>query len=268
MDDGTWIAAGAGFMTNPRTSVHASVLFGLALVGLLGCHRGRDDRSAPQATERQLRNLVETGARDIPCPEPTLIQQQIGDGLYAVQGCGRSREYLLLCEGRHRGCRWNPVTPVEQVAAAEMGCAQLAIAQPSPITRDVSGCGQTVQYTIGCNVAGCAWGHAGGVATVTQVAAAPPPPPATTVTAGGSVAVSGDPQGQLMQLASDRWSRAQACLGGQHANATLTLGVDGLVSASLADPFHGTSVEACVQGVLGDIRFTGQTTAVSVVVTL
>lgn len=269
MAHGTSIAAAGVFMTNPRTAVHSSVLFGLSLLVLVGCHRGRDDRAAPQATERQLRNLVATAARDIPCAEPTLIQQQIGDGLYAVQGCGRSREYLLLCEGRRaHGCRWSPVTPVEQVAAAEMSCAQLVIGQPSPITRDVSGCGQTVQYTIGCNVMACAWGHAAGIATVAPVAVAPAPAPAPVPTSGGTVAVSGDPQAQLLQLASDRWAHAQACMTGQHANATLTLGVDGRVTAILAEPFHGTAVEACVQGVVGDMTFTGQTSPVTVVLTL
>jgi hypothetical protein len=270
MRDGTSIARGGGSMTNPRTAVHSTLLAVVALFSLLGCHRGRYDGAAPQATERQLRNLVETAARDIPCAEATLMQQQIGEGLYAVQGCQRSREYLLMCEGRGaRRCRWAPVTPVEQVAAAEMSCGQLMITQPSPITRDVSGCGQTVQYMIGCNVAGCAWGHAAGTATVAPVAVAPmQTAPAPAPTSGGSIAISADPQAQLLQIASDRWTQAQACMGGQHANATLTLGMDGRLTATLADPFHGTSVEQCVQSVVGNLTFTGQTASVAVVLTL
>jgi hypothetical protein len=114
----------------------------------------------------------------------------------------------------------------------------------------------------------CAWGHAAGIATVAPVAVAPAPAPTPAPTSGGTVAVSGDPQAQLLQLASDRWSHAQACMTGQHANATLTLGVDGRVTAILAEPFHGTPVEACVQGVVGDMTFTGQTSPVTVVLTL
>lgn len=260
-------------MTKSRTRVHFIVLFGVAL---LGCHRHRGDvgiAGGPQATDRQVRNAVSIAARDMQCPEQTLSAQQIGESLYTVHGCGRSREYLLLCAGRRRACRWSPVIPVEQVAASETGCTTFTITEPSLIERAVSGCNQTSMYMIGCNVAACAWGHAaGGGGAVVQSA---PPPQATTTTtttvATGSMTLpTSDPQSALMNLASDRWTQAQACLNGQHVDATLTLGVDGRVSAVLDDPLHGTPAEACVQGVVGDVSvsMTGQTAPVTVMLTL
>jgi hypothetical protein len=237
-------------MTNSRTRVHFLVLFGLALAA---CHhRARDPVVAgggQAASDRQIRNMVGLAARDMPCDARSLQTQQIGESLYSVAGCGRTREYLLQCTSR-RACRWTAVTPVEQVAAAETQCTAFAISSPSPITRALTGCGQTFTYMIGCNVAACAWGHAadaGGTVVATAPASAPvqaAPPPAP---------VQGDPQGQLMTIASDRWSRAQACLDGQHVDATLTLGLDGRVTVQLDDPLHGSPQEACVQQVVADV---------------
>lgn len=258
-------------MTNSRTRVHFIVLFGLAL---LGCHRhgavATGPGGGPQASERQVRNAVGLAARDMQCPEQTLSAQQIGESLYTIHGCGRSREYLLMCT-RH-ACRWSAVVPVEQVAAAETGCTAFQISEPSPIERAVTGCNQTSMYMIGCNVAACAWGHAAGGGAV---ASAPPPQQmtTTTTTVQGTATLPAstiDPQSQLMTLASDRWTQAQACLNGQHVDATLTLGVDGRISAQLDEPLHGTPAEACVQGVVGDVtvQMTGVASPVTVMLTL
>lgn len=259
-------------MTKSRTRVHFLVLFGLAL---LGCHRHRADTvgvaGGPSATDRQLRNAVALAARDMQCPEQTMSAAQIGESLYTVHGCGRSREYVLMCS-RH-ACRWQPVTPVEQVAAAETGCTMFTISEPSAIERTLTGCNQAVTYMIGCNVAACAWGHAAGGGQVVQSA---PPSTATTTTttttvaSGSATLATSDAQNALMMLASERWSQAQACLGGQHVDATLTLGVDGRVSAVLDEPLHGTPAEACVQGVVADVSVSmqGQASPVTVMLTL
>ena len=258
-------------MTNSRTRVHFVVLFGLAL---LGCHRHRADvgvAGGPQASDRQVRNAVALAARDMQCPEATLSAQQIGESLYTVHGCGRSREFLLMCSGRGRACRWQPIVPVEQVAASETACTAFTITEPSPIERSLTGCGQTVVYMIGCNVSACAWGHvASGGGAVVQ--SAPPPVQTTTtttaVTASGTATI--DPQSALMDLASQRWAQAQACLGGQHVDATLTLGTDGHISAELDAPLHGTPAETCVQQAVGDVSVSmaGQTSPVTVMLTL
>jgi len=261
-------------MNHSRTRLHVIVLFGLAL---LGCHRhARYDVGAaagPQASDRQVRNAVQLAARDMQCPEPTLSAQQIGQSLYSIHGCGRSREYLLMCAGRHAACRWAPVVPVEQVAAAETGCTAFSIAEPSAIGRTLSGCNMSVSYMIGCNVAACAWGHAaGGSGAVVQ--SAPPPQQttttSTTVASGSATLPPSHPQNPLMTIASDRWTQAQACLNGQHVDATLTLGTDGHVSAVLDAPLHGTPVEACVQQVVADVSVSmaGQTSPVTVMLTL
>jgi hypothetical protein len=256
-------------MINSRTRVHFVVLFGLAL---LGCHRhaGVGVAGGPQATDRQVRNAVSLAARDMQCPEQTLSAQQIGESLYTIHGCGRSREYLLMCAGRRRACRWAPVVPVEQVAAAETGCGAFQISEPSPIERTLYGCNQTATYMIGCNVAACAWGHAAGGQVVQS---APPPQQTTTTTTvatGTATLPTSDPQSALMTLASDRWTQAQACLNGQHVDATLTLGADGRVTAQLDDPFHGTPAEACVQGIVADVSvsMSGVAAPVSVMLTL
>jgi hypothetical protein len=265
-------------MTNSRTRIHFVVLFGLAL---FGCHRhaqyATGAAGGPQATDRQVRNAVALAARDMQCPEPTLSAQQIGQSLYSIHGCGRSREYLLMCSGRH-ACRWSPVVPVEQVAAAETGCTAFTITEPSPIERAVSGCNVTVQYMIGCNVAACAWGHAAGGGAVAQSAPQPQPMATSTTTTTTTTVASGsatvpagaDVQGQLMDLASARWAQAQACLNGQHVDATLTLGLDGRITAQLDDPLHGTPAEACVQQVVGDVQvqMQGQASPVTVMLTL
>jgi hypothetical protein len=255
------------------TPMRNTARFGLLLgLGLLGCHRhARYEVGAaggPQASDRQVHNAVHQAAADMQCPEATLRPEQIGESLYSVHGCGRSREYLLQCANRH-SCRWQPVVPVEQVAAAETQCTQFTIAEPSVIERSLTGCGITSVYMIGCNVAACAWGHsAGSVASGTVVASSGPPvtaaPPPTAAPA------TADPQNALMMVASDRWTRAQQCLNGQHVDATLTLGLDGRVTAALDAPMHGTPVEACVQQVVGDVTVSmaGQTSPVSVMLTL
>lgn len=259
-------------MTISRTRIHAIVLFGIAL---LGCHRHRAEvgvAGGVQATDRQIRNAVALAARDMQCPEATLSAGQIGESLYTVHGCGRSREYLLMCSGRGRACRWQPVVPVEQVAASETGCTTFSIAEPSPIERSLTGCNQTFTYMIGCNVSACAWGHAATSGAVVQTAA--PPPQTTTVaptpvaTASGTATI--DPQSALMDLASQRWTQAQACLGGQHIDATLTLGLDGRITAELDAPLHGTAAEACVQQAVGDVQvqMVGQSTPITVMLTL
>jgi len=249
----------------------ARLVFVLGLA-LLGCHRhARYEVGAaggPQANPRQIANAVHQAAADMQCPEATLRPEQIGESLYSVHGCGRSREYLLMCPGRRGACRWQPVVPVEQVAAAETQCTQFTIAEPSVIERALTGCGATTVYMIGCNVAACAWGHAAGAASGTVVASSGPPvsaaPPPAAAPSGA------DPQSALMTVASDRWSRAQACLNGQHIDATLTLGLDGHVTAALDAPMHGTPIEACVQQVVGDVTVSmaGQSSPVSVMLTL
>lgn len=259
-------------MTNSRTRVHFVVLFGLAL---FGCHRHRDATvgiaGGPQATDRQVRNAVALAARDMQCPEQTLSAQQIGESLYSIHGCGRSREYLLMCSGRHRACRWSPVVPVEQVAAAETGCTAFSITEPSAIERAVTGCNQTSMYMIGCNVAACAWGHAAGSGAVVQSGPQPVATTTTTTVATGTATLpTSDPQAALMDLASERWTQAQACLNGQHIDATLTLNLDGHIAVALDEPLHGTPAEACVQGVVADVsvQMTGATSPVTVMLTL
>ena len=154
----------------------------------------------------------------------------------------------------------------EQVAASETQCTAFTITEPTPIERALTGCGQTVTYMIGCNVAACAWGHMASSGGAAPVATAPP----TTTVATASATATIDPQSQLMTIASDRWTRAQACLNGQHIDATLTLSLDGHVSASLDAPLHGTAVEACVQAAVADVTLamTGATAPVSVMLTL
>lgn len=257
-------------MTKSRTRVHFIALFSLAL---LGCHRhggpaGVGPTGGPQASQRQLQNAVQLAARDMQCPPQTLNAQQIGESLYSIHGCGRSREYLLMCA--RRACRWAPVAPVEQVAASETGCTAFTIAEPSPIERALTGCNQTVTYMIGCNVAACAWGHAGSIGGTVVQSAPPPTATTTTTTTTASASATIDPQSALMSLASDRWTQAQACLNGAHVDATLTLGTDGHVSATLDDPMHGTPAEACVQQVVGDVSVSmaGQTAPVTVMLTL
>jgi hypothetical protein len=242
-------------------------LIGLAL---FGCHRrARYETGAAgsqQATDRQIRSAVHQAAADMQCPEATLRPEQIGDALYSVHGCGRSREYLLQCVSR-RSCRWQPIVPVEQVAAAETQCTQFSISEPSVIERALTGCGVTSVYMIGCNVAACAWGHA---AAQTGTVVASSGPPVTAAPPPAAVPAGADPQNALMTVASDRWTRAQACLNGQHVDATLTLGLDGRVTAALDAPLHGTPVEACVQQVVGDVAVSmaGQPSPVTVMLTL
>ena len=259
-------------MINLRTRVHFIVLFGLAL---LGCHRhsATVGPGGLQASDRQLRNAVQLAGQDMQCPPQTLSTQQIGEALYSIHGCGRSREYLLLCSGRGgRACRWSPVVPVEQVAASETGCTTFTIAEPSLIERSLTGCNMTANYMIGCNVAACAWGHAagGGGGAVVQTQPTTTTTTTTTVAQGSATLATSDAQNQLMNLASDRWAQAQACLNGQHVDATLTLGLDGRITATLDDPMHGTPVEACVQQVVADVTvaMTGATTPVTVMLTL
>ena len=92
----------------------------------------------------------------------------------------------------------------------------------------------------------------------------------TTTVAGTATLPTSDPQNALMTIASDRWTQAQACLNGQHVDATLTLGVDGRVMATLDAPLHGTAVEACVQQVVADVSVSmqGQASPVTVMLTL
>lgn len=154
----------------------ALFLAGLALAGA-GCWRGRRATygTVPTVDARQVERLRRVAERDIRCPRGELVAVPMADSAAEVRGCGRIREYSLVC-GRRRRCDWQPMVPAAMLATRDLACPleAMSVASPTPTARDLIGCGRMTRYTLVCDgEAPCRWTLATAVAP--DAAAVPPP---------------------------------------------------------------------------------------------
>jgi hypothetical protein len=153
------------------------LLLGLLGLSSSGCWRGRRATygTVPAVDARQVERLRRLAERDIHCPRGELVAVPMAASAAEVRGCGRIREYSLVC-GRRRRCDWQPMVPAAMLATRDLGCPleAMSVASPSPTTRDLMGCGRMTRYTLSCDEESpCRWSLATAVAP--DSAAVPPP---------------------------------------------------------------------------------------------
>jgi hypothetical protein len=255
-------------------------------LSLVGCHRRARTTEvavAPAASaggargglsHRHYRNLLRTAARDMQCRHDQLVPQEISPGIFSLQGCGLIRDYVMVCRGRHR-CRWEGIVPVEQVAITETRCATgtVQLAVTGPVTRQIVACGQTLDYALACGPTGCGWTRgaaASGMVMETEPGTSmlviaddgsAPPPAAAPAPAGEE---SDEVQqmgaaGTIQAVFATQIAAIRACASGQPVTVQVRWDAQGVVTLTLAPPFGGTAVEACVQQSIGPVVIQGVT---------
>jgi hypothetical protein len=154
----------------------------LAAIGLAGsgCDRRAAYGAAPTLDARQAERLRRIAERDMSCPRRGLAEVPLVDSAVEVRGCGRIREYALVCR-RGRRCQWQPMVPAALLAARDMSCTleSMSVAAPAAHVRDLIGCGRMARYTLVCDgETACRWNLTSRVTS--EAAAAPPPTYGTT----------------------------------------------------------------------------------------
>lgn len=272
-----------------NSTLRLALTLSIAVLALAGCHRRSGHVQVAVATSgggaitvshRHYRNLLRIAARDMSCRHEQLVPQEVSPGVFSIQGCAQVRDYVMLCRGRHR-CRWEAVQPVEQVAIAETRCGvgtiQLAIT--GPLSRQVLACGQTLDYSLVCGPAGCAWARgvaATGVLMQTEpgtsvivVEDSSGQPPATYGTGGASEEIEQvGAAGTLQALFATQLAAVRACTGGQMVTVRVIWDAAGTVTIGLAGAQAGTPMEQCVQQAIGPVVLQGVTGAGEVQATL
>lgn len=161
-------------MLRVLASVATVLLLLAAAVAATGCRsRARSAYGNVQTMDaRQVERLRRVGERDMRCGRGDLVMVPMTQNAVELRGCGRIREYSLVCR-RGRRCNWQPMTPAAMLATQDLGCPleSMSVAAPSASTRDLLGCGRTGRYAIACvEDAVCRWNLLGPVALDATVA--------------------------------------------------------------------------------------------------
>lgn len=149
------------------------MLLALALA-VTGCPRR--DGTLPLNDARQMERLRRTSASDLQCDRTQMTLIPLNPTAIETRGCGRIREYSLVCTTRSR-CGWQPIVAAAVLAQTELSCPleAMSVAAPSPTTREVSGCGRANRYELLCDASlPCRWTR-----TATAVLADAPAPPSS-----------------------------------------------------------------------------------------
>ena len=143
-------------------------------VAATGCPRRAG--TMPINDARQMERLRRLSARDLQCDRTQMTLIPLNPSAMETRGCGRIREYSLVCTTRSR-CGWQPIVAAAVLAQTELNCPleSMSVAAPSPSMRDVSGCGRANRYELVCNAAlPCRWSR-----TANAVLSTAPPPPSS-----------------------------------------------------------------------------------------
>lgn len=172
-------------------SLFAFAFFALALA-LSGCPRRQG--TLPTANARDMERLRRISAHDLQCDRAQMVMVPLNTSAMETRGCGRIREYSLVCTTRFR-CQWQPIVAAAVLAQAELPCTleAMTVASLGANTREVSGCGRVNRYDLVCEVSlPCRWSRTAS----TAVATAPAPPSSYNVTyaAPGPAAPASAPQ--------------------------------------------------------------------------
>lgn len=130
----------------------------------------------PVNDARQMERLRRTSASDLQCDRTQMTLIPLNPTAMETRGCGRIREYSLVCTTRSR-CSWQPIVAAAVLAQTELGCSldAMSVAAPSPTMREVSGCGRANRYELVCDAAlPCRWSR-----TATAVLVDAPAPPSS-----------------------------------------------------------------------------------------
>ena len=125
---------------------------------------------------RQMERLRRTSASDLQCDRTQMTLIPLNATAMETRGCGRIREYSLVCTTRSR-CSWQPIVAAAVLAQTELNCPleAMSVAAPSPTMREVSGCARANRYELVCDAAlPCRWSR-----TATAVLADAPAPPSS-----------------------------------------------------------------------------------------
>ncbi|GAB4213171.1 MAG: hypothetical protein OHK0013_36780 [Sandaracinaceae bacterium] len=156
----------------------------LAALGLAsaGCWRGRRATygAEPVVDARQAERLRRIAEREMSCPRDQLVPVPLVESAMEVRGCGRIREYALVCR-RGRRCQWQPMVPAALLAARDLACPleSMSVAAPATHVRDLMGCGRMARYALACDAeTACRWNLSS--APTSDAAATPPATYGTT----------------------------------------------------------------------------------------
>ena len=158
---------------SPASFAFAWTLLALALVGS-GC--GRRGGTTPVNDARQTERLRRTSASDLQCDRTQMTLIALNATAMETRGCGRIREYSLVCTTRSR-CGWQPIVAAAVLAQTELNCPleAMSVAAPSATMREVSGCGRANRYELLCDTSlPCRWTR-----TATAVLTDAPAPPSS-----------------------------------------------------------------------------------------
>ncbi len=141
---------------------------------LTGCPRRQG--TLPTANAREMERLRRISAHDLQCDRAQMLMVPLNQSAMEARGCGRIREYSLVCTTRFR-CQWQPIVSAAVLAQTELPCTldAMSVASPGTSTREVSGCGRMNRYDLICDVnLPCRWSR-----TATGALAAAPAPPSS-----------------------------------------------------------------------------------------
>lgn len=159
-----------------RFAAAALVSFVLASVLVAGCGGSGAALQATvypgdaRVTGRRLEALARDFERGVDCtPDDTIVVTGLAPGVYHVEGCASSGDYLMACRpgtggyGPREICDWNPFEDLNSHAARDFGCDAdaLDVQVVSAELRLVTGCGYRAQYMLQCPGTTCGWVLAG-----------------------------------------------------------------------------------------------------------
>ncbi|MCX7808058.1 MAG: hypothetical protein N2515_05585 [Deltaproteobacteria bacterium] len=121
----------------------------------------------------QLENLLHLSEGDMQCSRDVLSLSVLATRAAEVRGCGKIREYALVCQRAGR-CNWEPIVPAVFLASQALGCPieHCQVVSPTATVRDVNSCGQWLRYRLSCSGGGCRW-------LIAPYSPSLPPPPSS-----------------------------------------------------------------------------------------
>lgn len=170
-------------------SLAVFAFFTLALA-LTGCPRRQG--TLPTANARELERLRRISAHDMQCDRAQMVMIPLNPSAMETRGCGRIREYSLVCTTRFR-CQWQPIIAAAVLAQSELPCTldAMTVSSPGANSREVSGCGRINRYELICAAnLPCRWSRT----TTMTIASAPQPPSSYNVTYAAPGPVAPAPQ--------------------------------------------------------------------------
>lgn len=121
-----------------------------------------------RVTGRRLESLARDFEAGVECtPEDTIVVSGLAPGVYHVEGCASSGDYMITCRagggfggyGPRETCGWTQFEDLNTHAGRDFGCDPdaLDVQVVSAELRAVSGCGYRATYSLQCPGSTCGW---------------------------------------------------------------------------------------------------------------